>query len=322
VSDQVAVVMVVRGEPADRLQRALDALAGQKGCAEFAVYIAAPEEDLPALHALVIGGAVRAVIPVASPSGARCAGLNLAIRAADAEVVVRVDARSRLHPDHVARCVARLADDANIGVVGGVQWPCARTEDAGERGTVRSLRNRWLLGNARYRRPGASGPVDTVYLGAFRRRELLDLGGYDERLHANEDFELCGRYVDAGKVVWLEEDQLVDYEPRVGAAALFAQYQDFGESKVTYWRTTGSPPNGRQLLALGLAGAGALALLGSIRRPRRAVALAAGGIVAVAVIDHVADPHEPDPRVRARACLASVATTTGWLWGVVRGALR
>jgi hypothetical protein len=40
------------------------------------------------------------------------------------------------------------------------------------------------------------------------------------------------------------------------------------------------------------------------------------------VIDHLADPHEPDPRVRARACVASVATTTGWLWGVVRGAFR
>ena len=322
MSDQVAVVMVVCGEPADRLQRALDALAGQERCAEFAVYIAAPETDHAALHALVPGGAVRTVVPIASPSGARSAGLNLAIRAADAEVVVRVDARARVHRDHVARCVARLGDDANIGVVGGVQWPCARNEDAGERATVRALRNRWLLGNAGYRRPGASGPVDTVYLGAFRRGELLDLGGYDERLHANEDFELCGRYVDAGKVVWLEEDLLVDYEPRVGTAALFAQYQAFGESKVTYWRTTGSGPNGRQLLALGLAAAGVLALLASLRRPRRAAALAVGGIVAVVVVDHLADPHEPDPRVRARACVASVATTTGWLWGVVRGLFR
>jgi len=233
-----------------------------------------------------------------------------------------VDARSRVHPDHVARCVARLADDANVGVVGGVQWPHALTEDAGERGTVRALRNRWLLGNAGYRRPGASGPVDTVYLGAFRRRELLDLGGYDERLDANEDFELCSRYRDAGAVVWLEENLLVDYEPRVGTAALFAQYQAFGEAKVTYWRTTGDRPNGRQLLALGLAGGGTLALLGSIRRPRRAAALVAVGVVAVAVIDQLADPHEPDPQVRARACVASMATTAGWLWGVAHGALR
>ena len=322
MSAQVAVVMVARGEPAARLQRALDALAAQVGCDPFTVYIAAPEADHASMQALVTDRAVSAVVPVANPGGARCAGLNLAIRAADADVVVRVDARSRVHPDHVARCVARLADDANVGVVGGVQWPHALTEDAGERGTVRALRNRWLLGNAGYRRPGASGPVDTVYLGAFRRRELLDLGGYDERLDANEDFELCSRYRDAGAVVWLEENLLVDYEPRVGTAALFAQYQAFGEAKVTYWRTTGDRPNGRQLLALGLAGGGTLALLGSIRRPRRAAALVAVGVVAVAVIDQLADPHEPDPQVRARACVASMATTAGWLWGVAHGALR
>jgi len=322
MSDHVAVVMVVRGEPADRLQRALDALAAQEGCDPFTVFIAAPEAEHVPMQALATTGAVRAVIPVANPGGARGAGLNLAIGAADAEVVVRVDARSRVRPDHVARCVARLADDPDVGVVGGVQWPCALTEDAGERGTVRALRNRWLLGNAGFRRPGASGPFDTVYLGAFRRRELLDLGGYDERLDANEDFELCGRYRDAGKVVWLEEDLLVDYEPRVGTAGLFSQYQAFGAAKVTYWRTTGKRPNGRQFLALGLAGAGALALLVSSRRPRRAAALVAGGVVAVAVMDHLADPHEPDPQVRARACVASVATTIGWLWGVVRGLLR
>jgi pimeloyl-ACP methyl ester carboxylesterase len=184
------------------------------------------------------------------------------------------------------------------------------------------LRNRWLLGNAGYRRPGASGPVDTVYLGAFRREELLELGGYDERLDANEDFEVCGRYLDAGRVVWLEEDLLVNYEPRVGTAELFAQYQAFGEAKVAYWRATGHRPNRRQLLALGLAGGGALAMLASLRRPRRAAALVAAGVVGVALIDHLAEPHEPDPQVRARACVASVATTTGWLWGVVRGLLR
>ena len=321
MSAQVAVVMVARGEPAARLQRALDALAAQVGCDPFTVYIAAPEADHASMQALVTDRAVSAVVPVANPGGARCAGLNLAIRAADADVVVRVDARSRVHPDHVARCVARLADDANVGVVGGVQWPHALTEDAGERGTVRALRNRWLLGNAGYRRPGASGPVDTVYLGAFRRRELLDLGGYDERLDANEDFELCSRYLAAGRTVWLEPDLLVDYEPRIGASAVFAQYRAFGEAKVAYWRATGSRPNRRQLVALGLAASGAIAMLASLRRPRRAAVLVTAGLTAVAVLDHLADPHEPDPRVRARACAASVATTTGWLWGVLRGLL-
>ena len=322
MTDPCAVVMVVKDEPRERLQRALGALAAQCGVGPFTVYVAAPEAEHAALRTLAAHGTVREIVPVANPGGSRCAGLNAALRAADADVVVRVDARSRVRRDHVARSVARLRDDQEVGVVGGVQWPSARSDAVAERATVRALRNRWLLGNAGYRRPGAAGPVDTVYLGAFRRTELLDLGGYDERLDANEDFELCARYLTAGRTVWLEEDLLVDYEPRVGTGALFTQYREFGESKVTYWRTTRTRPRGRQLLALGLGGAGALALLVSLRRPRRTAALVAGGIVAVAVVDHVADPHELDVRVRARACAASVATTGGWLWGVVRGRFR
>ena len=319
MSDPCAVVMVVNDEPPARLQRAIDALAAQAGVAPFPVYVAAPEAEHDALRSLTTRGAVQEIILIDNPGGARCAGLNAAVRTADADVVVRVDARSRVQPDHVARCMVRLDEDGTVGVVGGVQWPSAHSDDAGARATVRALRNRWLLGNAGYRRPGASGPVDTVYLGAFRRAELLALGGYDERLVANEDFEVCGRYLANGQTVWLEEDLLVDYEPRVGAAALFAQYQAFGEAKVAYWRVTGTRPNRRQQLALALAGGGLLALLASLRRPRRAMAIVLTGVVGVALVDHLADPHEPDPRVRAGACVASVATTTGWLWGVVRG---
>jgi GT2 family glycosyltransferase len=322
VSDAVAVVMVVRDEPRDRLERALDALAAQTGVEPFPVYVAAPADDHPTLRALHPQGAVRVVIPVDNPAGARCAGLNSAVLAADAEVVVRVDARSRVAPNHVARSVARLRADLAVGVVGSIQWPAPVDGASAERGAVRALRNRWLLGNAGYRRPGASGPVDTVYLGAFRRPQLLDLGGYDERLHANEDFELCGRYRAAGQVVWLEEDLRVDYEPRAGTGELFAQYRAFGESKVAFWRATGERPNTRQLVALGLAGGGVLAFCTSLRRPRRALGLVLLGAVAVAVVDHVADPHERDLGVRAHACAASVATSTGWLSGVVRGVVR
>ena len=321
MTDSCAVVMVVKGEPRERLQRALDALAAQSGVEPFTVYVAAPVSEHPTLRTLAAHGTVREIVPVANPRGSRCAGLNAAVRAADADVVARVDARSRVHGDHLARSIARLRDDPRVGVAGGVQWPSARTDAVAEHATVRALRNRWLLGNAGYRRPGAAGPVDTVYLGAFRRAELLELGGYDERLDANEDFELCSRYLAAGRTVWLEEDLLVDYEPRVGTAALFAQYQAFGAAKVTYWRTTGSRPNRRQLLALALAGGGALAVLASLRRPRRTAVLVIGGIAAVALVDHLADPHEPDLRVRTRAWAASVATTTGWSWGVVQGLL-
>ena len=318
----VGVVMVVRGEPRERVARALAAVAAQQGTDGITVYLAAPREDHATLATLRPGGAVRAVRLVDNPDGARSCGLNRAAAVAGEPVLVRVDARSEIPPGYVAACARRL-DDPEIGMVGGVQWPVAPA-DAGPAaaGIARALRNRWLLGNAAYRRPDAHGPVDTVYLGAYRCDELLDLGGYDERLAANEDYDLAQRYLDAGRTVWLEEGQPVRYEPRADWAGLARQYHAFGEAKVRYWRRTGRGPNARQLLALGgLAGAG-VATAALARRPRRLLVLAGAAVAGVAIVDHLADPTERAPLVRARACAASTVIVGAWFTGVVTGALR
>src|SRR3954454_3341417 len=47
------------------------------------------------------------------------AAMNVGIRGATGDVIVRLDGHSRPHPDYVRRCVERL-QDANAGVVGGV----------------------------------------------------------------------------------------------------------------------------------------------------------------------------------------------------------
>jgi hypothetical protein len=239
--------------------------------------------------------------------------------ATSADVVVRVDARSRPGPGYVASCAARLAADPEVGVVGGVQRPAVHGGTVRARGIARALRNPWVLGGARYRREGAHGPADTVYLGAFRRTELLALGGYDERLDANEDFELCARYRRAGRTVWLEAGAVVDYEPRTRLVDVARQYRAFGAAKARYWALTGRGPDARQAVALTAAALGAAAAVFACARPRRLPVLAAAGIGALAAADHLADPHEPDPWVRAHALVASATVVGSWLWGVARG---
>ena len=315
-TETVAVVMVVRGEPVARVERALDALSVQRGVEPFSVVIASPCDDVEALRAIRPRGAVRALVFVENPSGERSAGLNVAVRAACAEIVVRVDARSVVRADHVTSCVARLHADPTIGMVGGVQRPEAFSGSVRARGIARALRNPWLLGNAAYRRPGASGATDTVYLGAFRVRELLGLGGYDERLEANEDYDLSTRYRAAGRIVWLEEGLVVGYEPRNTLRGLARQYRAFGASKVEFWRETRRRPNTRQRVALAGGVAGALAVVGSLRRPRCLLALGALAGVGIAALDHFADPSETDPHVRVEACSASALIVASWLAGV------
>jgi hypothetical protein len=316
----VAAVMVVRNEPVDRVRRAIDSLALQNDIAGIEVVIAAPAAEHPALRAITATGAVDVIVVVDNPTGDRSTGLNLAIAATDAEFVVRLDARTLLPRDYVSRCVGRLERDHSVGVVGGVQWPEPSSRAPVARATARALRNRWLLGNPAYRRPGAGGPVDTVYLGVFRRGDLLRLGGFDARLLANEDFDLCARYRASGRRVWLEHDTVVGYEARPGLLALFGQYHAFGRSKVRFWRVAGARPSPRQAVAMlgGFVGIGVVAA--SLGSRRRAVATAVAVLGGLAAVDHLAQPEEHDPRVRAWAIAASATILGGWLSGVARGA--
>jgi hypothetical protein len=260
------------------------------------------------------------VVLVESPTGRRSDGLNRLIAAAASQFIVRVDARSRLPSDYVARCIHRLASRPEVGVVGGVQLPCMGASGLEARGIARTLGNPWMLGGARYRRLDAAGPVDTVYLGAFRRHELRAMGGYDERLTANEDFDLCLRYRERGALVWLEGGLAVGYESRARVGALWAQYHAFGRSKAAFWRATGRRPNARQAIALAGTVVAAVGLAGAVRRGARAVGMLAGvAATGLVLADHLGEREERDPRVRLVACAAHGVVTTAWVSGVVRG---
>lgn len=315
----VSLFAVVRAESSEQLAQMVATCAEQDWTGRLDLVIAAPIEDRPVVADVLTEWTRGVGTFVINPSGRRSAGLNLAADACDTSIVVRVDARARLAPDHVRRCVARLEADSTVGVVGGAQVPEADPAD----GTVAdgiglALANPMLLGGAAYRRPGAHGSVDTVYLGAFRRSELLALR-YDEALEANEDFDLCDRYRADGLQVWLEAGLAVGYRPRGTLSGLARQYEAFGRSKVHMWRRSGHGPNGRQLVALGAAGVGLAAAATQLRRPRRLLAGAALLATAYAASDAVTVSRPATPQIRAVAVAAHAVSHASWLWGVGSG---
>ena len=186
----VTLFGVMFHEPRDRLEHLKDSLRHQDFQGTLEIVLAAPAMDHPDLHA-VFGSWTRGPVRVLeNPSGSRTVGLNAGLDAARGDYAVRVDARSFLSPDHVRLGVERLAGTPAIGVVGGHQAASIDSRaPIAARGIARALQNRWLLGNAPYRDRAASGSVDTVYLGAFRTAEASAIR-YDERLDANEDFDL------------------------------------------------------------------------------------------------------------------------------------
>ena len=247
-------------------------------------------------------------------------GLNLGLAAASGTFVVRVDARSRIEPRYVARCVATLDEHPDVGVVGGAQAATARDDTFAARSIARALNNRWLTGFARYRRGGASGPTDTVWMGAFRANDLRALDGWDAGTALNEDYELNERYRARGHVVWFDGDLRTGYLPRAKVRLVAKQYVSFGRVKADGW-VHGRRPAPRQIVLLALPPAfvaGTVAAAASVGVVPVVVAAAVG----VAAADLTGAPHGASLADRAGALAVNGVVATCWWWGVASGMVR
>jgi hypothetical protein len=203
--------------------------------------------------------------------------------------------------------------------VGGAQIAVARDASVVARGIARALNNRWSMGGSRYRTSDLSGSSDTVYLGAFRTADLRAVGGWDERLPTNQDFDLNRRMGERG-VVWFEAGLQSGYLPRESIRELWQQYQRFGTWKVRYWRLRDVGPNQRQRWLL-VAPPVATLVLGSLAR-RRPGATAAITVITALGIDHVGGRAPASAAVRVVATIAMGVVGLGWWTGVVRELCR
>ena len=153
--------------------------------------------------------------------------LNLAMREARGEFLVRLDAHSVPIPEYVERCVQdlRAGKGASVGGVwkiepGGTGWIA--------RGIAVAASHRLGAGDALYRLGAPAGPVDTVPFGAFSRRLFDQVQGFDETLLTNEDYEFNVRIRRLGGVVWLDPQIVSTYFARDTLRGLAAQYWRYG----------------------------------------------------------------------------------------------
>ncbi len=202
------------------------------------VIVAAADE---ASAAAAVGATV-----VRNPSGSTPVALNLGIAESKGEVVVRCDAQSVLPPDYVARAVATLTRTGAANV-GGMQVPVGQT--SWEKAIAAAMSSPFGAGDARYRIGGEEGPVETVYLGVFRREALGRAGGFDEGFVRNQDYELNHRLIEMGEVVWFDPGLEVRYRPRGTLGGLARQYFDYGRAKRQFARSHPASLRWRQLAA-------------------------------------------------------------------------
>ena len=159
------------------------------------------------------------------------AGLNRAIEVAIGSVIVRCDAHTVLPPDYITRTVTVLVENKGIASVGGMAIPKGDTMFG--RAVAQAVTSPIASGGSKYKVGGSAGESDTAYLGVFRKESWEQVGGYNEFLEANEDYEFHWKMRESGGLVWFDPGIKSTYRPRNNPFALFAQGFQYGRWKST-----------------------------------------------------------------------------------------
>ncbi len=222
----VSVVMPVLNEER-HLRDAVRQVLAQDYPGELELVMAiGPSKDRTAqIAAELVADNLGRVRSVPNPSGTTPAALNAAIAASRHAFVVRVDGHALFPADYV-RTAIEVLESTGADNVGGVMAAEGVTDF--ERAVARAMTSRFGVGNAPFHTGGAAGPVDTVYLGAFRRSALDRVGGYDEAYLRAQDWEMNLRIRRTSGVVYFTPRLRVAYRPRATLRALARQYFDYG----------------------------------------------------------------------------------------------
>ena len=264
----VSVIMPVRNEAA-YIERSLGAVLAQDYPADrLEILVVDGMSGDGTRQAVLAHAATRPNLRLLdNPAGIVPPGLNIGIRQARGEIVVRVDGHCEIAPDYVSRCVEHLLaghEGAPVEAVGG---PIETVGETDEAQAIALAMSSWFgVGGSAFRtikdRPLL---VETVAFPAYRRATLQRLGPFDEELVRNQDDEYNYRLLKSGGRVLLSPDIRSRYYSRSSLRSLWRQYYQYG-----YWKVRVMQKHPRQMrlrqfappaFVAGLLGSTALGLL-------------------------------------------------------------
>lgn len=306
----VSVIVPARNEEA-WIARCLDSILAQT-YRDFEVLVA-DGESTDRTREIVGGYAERdpRIRLLDNPRKTTSASLNVCLGAAAGRYLVRVDAHSEIPPDYVALAVDRI-ESGPWGGVGG------RKDGVGEgpagRAIAAALGSPFGVGNSVYHYGTEPQKVDHVPFGVYRTDVLRSLGGWDETVTSNEDFELDYRLRSAGHELLFDPALRIRWMSKQTLGDFFAQYRRYGKGKSEVARLHPQSVAFRHLAAPALVAALAGAALLRRRRPGVATALAAPYVVALAGAS-VATAGKVDGAA-AKALVPAAFATMHVAWGI------
>lgn len=200
-----------------------------------------------------------------NPSRIVPTALNIGLKHARGDVIVRVDGHCEIAKDYVRRCVEVLWE-TGADCVGGPTVAMGETRIA--RTIALAQSSFFGVGGVSFRTGRKHGGyVDTVAFGAYRREVFDRIGVFDEELVRNQDDEFNFRLIQAGGKIWLDPSIRSVYYSRASLRSLWKQYFQYGFYKVRVIQKRKAVPSWRHLVpatfVCALFGSGLWALLSS-----------------------------------------------------------
>jgi glycosyltransferase involved in cell wall biosynthesis len=191
--------------------------------------------------------------------------LNIGIRAATGDVILRADAHALYPPEYVPRLVAALLA-SGADSVGGCVVTLPSNDSLTARAIAAAMSHPFGVGNSWFRIGGSDAArwVDTVPYGCWRRSLFDRIGFFDEDLVRNQDEEFNYRLLRAGGHILLLPDVVSYYYARSSQRHVTRMLYQYGYFKPLVARKVGRVFTARQLappaFVTVLAGGGALSL--------------------------------------------------------------
>lgn len=226
----VSVLIPVRND-ASHIGRCLDAVLRQDYPTGLMQVIVADGDSDDATPQIVIEYAERYsnIRLIHNPGRIVPTGFNLALAAADGEIIVRVDGHTTIEPDYVRQCVEAL-ERTGAANVGGRMDAVGRGR-FGE-AVAAATSSPFGVGGARFHYSNGEEWVDTVYMGAWPRRVFEEKGAFDEELVRDQDDEFNYRIREHGGKILLSPNVRSKYTNRSTPGALWKQYFQYGLWKI------------------------------------------------------------------------------------------
>lgn len=225
VNPGVSVILPVLNEEV-HLEEAVKSILQQDypGSVEVIIALGPSHDRTDEIAARLVRESTK-VRTVSNPTGRTPNGLNAALAASTQEIIVRIDGHSEIPRDYISIVVETLRATGAVNV-GGVM--AAEGTNPFERAVAGAMRSALGVGASRFHTGGHAGDADTVYLGAFLRSALVEVGGFDERYVRAQDWELNHRLRMRGGRIYFEPRLHVTYRPRRSLKALAKQYFEYG----------------------------------------------------------------------------------------------